>query len=112
MTHPPDSPAPLNKDAEAVLLGRGEGWQPIRVKPLEWNPFEAETPFGYRYSIYEEGGMDRQCWAVNLVDGRFDSIQEARAAAQADFESRIMSALDHCEPPPTSQINASEANRT
>jgi hypothetical protein len=63
------------------------------IKPLEWNPFDAETPFGYAYRIYEEHGFDRKCWSINLVDGRFDSIKEARAAAQADYAARIASAL-------------------
>jgi hypothetical protein len=66
----------------------------VRVKPLEWDEYvTALTPLGTRYAVYREHGRDRECWAVNVLDGSFDTPKLAQAAAQADYEQRILSAL-------------------
>lgn len=70
------------------------------IKPLEWVDGApgsyteiAESPFGH-YSVWEINGT--ACWSPwkagsgSIVDG---GIEGAKAAAQADFESRILSAL-------------------
>jgi hypothetical protein len=70
------------------------------IKPLEWEEGApgtykqiAESPFGH-YSVWEINGT--ACWSPwksgsgAIVDG---GLVEAKAAAQADYEQRIMSAL-------------------
>ena len=72
--------------ALSTLPIAGEG----KVKALEWNPFTAYTPFGYHYSVWER---DNGVWECNLLDGQFKTLEATRAAAQSDFETRILSAL-------------------
>lgn len=71
------------------------------VKALEWNPFRAETPFGY-YNIDDQ--TDRTAAELDgrapfLLSGtrldlsRHQSLDAAKAAAQADYKQRIRSAL-------------------
>lgn len=71
----------------------------IAVKPLEWRDNEAQSPVGhYRvqrlddkweplrngyYMLPKHGGVVKA----------FDTFDQAKAAAQADYESRILSAL-------------------
>lgn len=75
--------------------------QPVAVKALEWGPYRAETPFGY-YHIDDQ--TDRTAEELKgrapfLLSGtrlelsRHPSLIAARSAAQADYESRIRSAL-------------------
>lgn len=64
------------------------------VKPLEWGlDGRTLTPLGTRYSVYQEFGRNRECWAVNALDGIFDTPELAKAAAQSDYERRVLSAL-------------------
>lgn len=73
----------------------------VAVKALEWNPFRAETPFGY-YHIDDQA--DRSPEEMNgrlpfLLSGsrvdisRHPTLADAKAAAQADYEARIRLAL-------------------
>lgn len=80
----------------------------IKVKPLEWQRVakpesedqydEAETPFGgyvitadpFSYSPTPAYYVDGPDW----FKGQFPSVGEAKAAAQVDFETRILSALE------------------
>lgn len=73
----------------------------VAVKALEWNPFRADTPFGY-YHIDDQ--TDRSSEELNgrppfLLSGsrldltRHSTLEAAKAAAQADYEARIRSAL-------------------
>lgn len=82
----------------ATRLRAGEG---VMVKPLIWERTDsgydyAKTPFvGDYYTVWTEGSEARGCWSkmqsgINRVDGGRD---DAKAAAQADYEARIMSAL-------------------
>lgn len=67
----------------------------ITVKKLEWDEnLTAVTEFGFRYTVYQEFSRDVDCWAVNTLDGVFLTIEAAKAAAQADYEARILPALE------------------
>lgn len=94
----------------------------VKVKPLEWEgdghwvkgddegwDEEAITPFGCGYSI-EFGRYGEGDFIVNTTfDTRltgFDTLDEAKAAAQADYERRIMAALE--DAPLADAIRASE----
>lgn len=88
--------------AITAALRHAEPCEPVAVKALEWS---AESPYhvarvlgigGLHYSIervdaavtyFELKGMF--VWPVR----KFPTIDEAKAAAQANFESRIRSAL-------------------
>jgi len=67
----------------------------VRVKPLEWRHFDngnawANTEVGLAYYVYPDGS-----WSYrngNPQPGG-TSIDAAKAAAQADYEARILSAL-------------------
>ena len=80
-----------------------------RVKPLEWEPsiagkpwHSAKAPWGWYYAQWDE---ETQAWFASLELGEIEApiilspsdvptIDEAKAAAQADYEARILSALD------------------
>lgn len=73
----------------------------VKVKPLEWNPYRAETPFGW-YEINDQrdvpegdlkGRMPFLLCGSRLDYSRHATLEAARAAAQADYEARILSAL-------------------
>lgn len=88
-------------------------WVPrdaVRVKPLEWEGDghwssgdnegwleEADTPFGWGYSI-EFGRYGEGTWVVDSTFGTrltgFEDPQAAKAAAQADYAARILAALE------------------
>jgi hypothetical protein len=70
----------------------------VRVKPLEWEParegfckWRATTPF----SVYEVAKYGKQ-WAVYFNDDLIaepEGEEAAKAAAEADYRERILSAL-------------------
>jgi hypothetical protein len=66
----------------------------IKVKPLEWRPeppYHVARVFGNVYAVEAwDGGA-----TLSGVGGRrdFNTLSEAKAAAQADYEARILSAL-------------------
>jgi hypothetical protein len=76
------------------------------IKPLVWRDhrpdsfpepaWSAQTPFGF-YNIEEVSASDSPAYVVRLHAHHFiadkDSLEEAKAAAQADYEARIKSAL-------------------
>lgn len=73
----------------------------VAVKALEWNPYRAETPFGY-YEINDQrdapeselkGRPPFLLCGSRLDYSRHPTLEAARAAAQADYEARIRSAL-------------------
>jgi hypothetical protein len=77
----------------------------VRVKPLEWGHGEAHCPLGvYKIDSGQASGGGRWwSWALNPDESdpffmwqnanNADSEEAAKAAAQADFEARILSAL-------------------
>lgn len=80
---------------------------PVLIKPLEWKEGQAFTQFG-DYSVDYDHDEDMEetpwvCWSPVDSLGHFPTAEEAVAAAQADFEARIRSAL-----PPTPQAGESQ----
>jgi hypothetical protein len=79
----------------------------VKVKPLEWRDhrpdsfpepaWSAQTPFGF-YNIEEVCASDSPAYVVRLHAHHFiadkDDLADAKSAAQADYETRIKSALD------------------
>lgn len=73
----------------------------VRVKPMEWDCRQADTAIGaYRINVFTSG-------VIVLLDGAIIpgarglvSESEAKAAAQADYERRILSALEATQPAP------------
>jgi hypothetical protein len=66
----------------------------VAIKPLEWNPFEARPAIG-KYRVSDAPMADGMFEAVFNARsiGEFASVAECKAAAQADYEARIRSAL-------------------
>ncbi|PND29023.1 hypothetical protein [Sinorhizobium sp. M4_45] len=66
----------------------------IKVKPLEWREklgfLSAQTDFVACYSVWN---VDVGRWECSLLDGSFPTAEAAQAAAQRDYETRIMSAI-------------------
>jgi hypothetical protein len=73
----------------------------VRVKPLEWSKVpgattsEAPTGFGSHYIVYSSGPT---WWSWGIpgqgVEGTsYKTEDEAKAAAQTDYASRILSAI-------------------
>lgn len=88
---------------DAALTSPAEGGEPVamQVKPLEWverigvtGTFDAESSCGhYIASVTDDG---RGHWfIVGLTQSNYvgTTVEEAKAAAQADFERRIRAAL-------------------
>ena len=79
----------------------------VKVKPLEWCPFRAETDFGYYFiddqtdrSAAELAGRDPFLLTGSRLNlSRHKSLKAAKAAAQADYDFRILSALVLPPPP-------------
>ncbi|MDE1158422.1 MAG: hypothetical protein PW791_09115, partial [Neorhizobium sp.] len=80
----------------------------LGVKSLQWNPFRAETPFGY-YHIDDQTdrtpdelkGRPPFLLTGSRVDhSRHDTLEAARSAAQAHFDHRILSCLATSEGQP------------
>ncbi|QDP61551.1 MAG: hypothetical protein Tp138OMZ00d2C19078261_12 [Prokaryotic dsDNA virus sp.] len=72
----------------------------VTVRPLEWShkpedpqgyTWSARKPFGSRYYLHERDGL--HSWRGDYV-----SLSDAKAAAQADYERRILSALSDAPP--------------
>ena len=75
----------------------------VKVKPLEWNEYEtegeidrwdAQTMMGAYYEI----GVDFNGYLVSHdyahLNRAYETLDEAKAAAQADYESRIRATLN------------------
>lgn len=92
--------------AEAAAIARAEAAEAriaaleaergrVAVKPLEWKPFHTgdgreytDAPFGISYHVSREGWW-RPLDGLNECNG----IEAAKAAAQADYEQRVRSAI-------------------
>lgn len=75
--------------------------QMVGVKPLEWNPYRAETPFGW-YDINDQSDLPESelngrppflLCGSRMDYSRHKTLDAARSAAQADYEARIRAAL-------------------
>jgi len=69
----------------------------VRVKPLVWrddgtNGYETDHAFGF-YEVYPDP-MGDMLSRDGVDSGVYPTIEAAKAAAQADYEARILSALD------------------
>lgn len=73
----------------------------VSVKALEWfdvseelEKHRASPPIGPTYIVEDDGFTEGyHVNACQLVLGNFDTLEAAKAAAQADYETRIRSAL-------------------
>jgi hypothetical protein len=65
----------------------------VKVKPLLWEDeldiSRAQTNLVACYSVWDVGDH----WECSLLDGKFKDVDAAKAAAEADYEQRVMSAL-------------------
>jgi len=74
----------------------------VRVKPLVWGYHPAGTiaapPTGHAYII--DTRMKGRCYSVKGFnpERQFASLDEAKVAAQADYEQRIRTAMDEPDP--------------
>ena len=70
---------------------------PIAIKPLEWHGSSADSPVGEYIARKDFDLGDDAPWDLELdglkIGGVFAALREAKAAAQADYEARILSAL-------------------
>ena len=96
--------AEMARTIRAYLASSDSG---VKVKPLVWRDhrpdsfpepaWSAQTSFGF-YNIEEVSASDSPAYVVRLHAHHFiadkDSLEEAKAAAQRDYEVRILSALD------------------
>ena len=92
------------RELAAVALSAAEGVK-VRIKPLEWeydavdDDWTAQTPFEAPFYVeraYDSDGKDgwvSYMWQSSGYEDVLDSADEAKAAAQADYEARILSAL-------------------
>lgn len=75
----------------------------VKVKALEWVEHgdldfvwhRAMPPIGFRYNIEDDGFSEKKHHLTvgQLVIGNFDTLDEAKTAAQQDYSARILSAL-------------------
>lgn len=89
------TPAPVETAPEAQQ-------EPVKVKPLEWVGHMAKTVFGTAYTVHNRAdGMYEAASFCHDDEVNFGSVLEgphrdeaaAKAAAQADYERRILSTL-------------------
>ena len=85
---------------EAVNIAFKEGQSSPKIKQLEWIGSEGGNALTgiaiyagyYRITSTSEGAWMRIATAG--IRNRFDTVDEAKAAAQADFEKRVMECFD------------------
>lgn len=81
--------------------------QGVKVKALEWKDHDGGSPCvtdrRYDISIWMEGGKPLYV-DVYTTMRRHDTLEAAKAAAQADYEARIRSAI---EPAPSPRVSTS-----
>ena len=71
----------------------------VKIKPLQWKDgvglSTAQTGLVACYSVWD---VEDEFWLCSLFDGQFPSMDAAKAAAQSDYETRILSALESSAP--------------
>ena len=95
----------MMKDAICALPAQPPA-QGVRVKALLWReigPYPSDVHEGGIYRIYQW----QMHWRVNHVDGHFNTLTAAKAAAQADYTARILAAI---EPAPLTVADAALVN--
>ncbi len=100
------------EDMRAALTAALPFLQGVKVKALEWDYERAMTPFGeYLIMEFDQNNFEWQLkisglYADDTHEGKgFNTKQAAKAAAQADYEARILSAI---EPAPSPRAQALE----
>lgn len=85
----------------------------VSVKPLEWRKdgekvWKAGAITGTYGILLRDDGLYslRMTWSLMAMDGLFDTLEAAKAAAQADYDARILSAITQCDPEPVDQPQA------
>jgi len=90
----------LDSEYSGYIAGFSEGQSSPNIKQLEWMVGEgtetilANIPFNNYYII---DGVDSMIFLTINIQyhiGRYATIDEAKAAAQAHFEKRVMGCLD------------------
>lgn len=91
---------PRHKADIIARIAFSEGQSSPKIKQLEWMVGEgtetrlANIPFNNYYIIDGVDGMIFLTINIQYHIGRYATIEEAKAAAQADFERRVMECLD------------------
>jgi hypothetical protein len=112
-------------DIRTARLAASPSSGAVRVKPLEWRDhrpdsfpepaWSAQTPFGF-YNIEEVSASDSPAYVVRLHAHHFvadkDGLDEAKAAAQSDYEQRIRSAIDALVPADDAAVPSLNAEGT
>ena len=82
-----------------------------RVKPLEWHGGSGNYPRWHATGLAFTAKIERHSWQGDyglfidkFAKGAHDTLEAAKAAAQADYEARILYALEHA--PDHSEWNA------
>ncbi len=74
-----------------------EGQSSPKIKQLKWEDWfddlQAPTKFGYYY-IQKQNNSKYMVFSSNFIKHTLDSIDEAKAIAQEDFESRVKGCLE------------------
>lgn len=85
----------LRMAAEALSAALAQAGQPVAVKALEWNGHFGHTPLGMLYVVsdYNGGAILEKIEGSATTKSAWPSREEAKSAAQADYEQRILSAL-------------------
>lgn len=92
----------------------------VKVKPLEFvdlsNVAIAHTPFGTYKCGFNIAGTTNHLYHMIIAGGELaksfhETLEAAKAAAQADYEARILSALSVEQPTPQQHVKGSEADR-
>lgn len=113
-----DSPTwlQIQLDIHAIAALPAQG---VRVRPLEWIDFEGR---GAKAQAWNEANYMIQLWSdgryeisasypgystfIEGTDRFYPSLDAAKAAAQADYERRILAALDTPAPAQTDAVEA------
>lgn len=88
----------------------------VSVKPLEWDPYRARTPMcDYRVSDEPYHGLTGNRYFGAFFGAKLiaecTSIQDAKAAAQADYERRVLSCITTAPAQPDDFERGTEAMR-
>jgi len=85
--------AVISKHIAAALAADAKGAGPVAVKPLEWNGPDCDGEHWASREKYVVLASNEDGYWLSGVGGFFPTVEAAKAAAQADFEQRIRSAI-------------------
>ncbi len=86
----------MNYTNEYVRADIAQAPAPVRVKPLVWVNGAAKDLYGDEYQVVLHEGGTYEIEHPRLFNSwhRFPTIEAAKAAAQADYEARMLAALE------------------